>query len=394
MTTRRRTRGEGSITKTTAGNYRVRLDCGYVNGKRKQLSATCATLAEARIKLREFEKTTAETSNLAAGINMTLMGLCKLYVDTKLKNEEIRETTAYYYFKRMQALPPALLNTTLVKLKTKMFDDFIDSEKARGIKPRTTKTTVTILSSVLNYAVKTLKTLPSNPLQGSKRLARVNTKPDIEILSEDEHARIRGYLERAYLACYDTTNMEKPNSLGFMYIAYMIAYELGMRESEILGLRWSRINFKNNTLVVDNQRVLVAGKGSIDSTPKTPASIRVIVVSKGLINILAKYKTRFQHTEEDDYVFSRDVNGTKIWSRSRLIVSFKSTLAAVGITRHFTFHAIRHTNATRLIEKSNNDYKTVSERLGHSSVNITFDIYAHAIKRQHQLAATLMDCTQ
>lgn len=52
MTTRRRTKGEGSIIKTPNNKYRVRLDCGYIDGKRKQLSATCDTLITARAKLR------------------------------------------------------------------------------------------------------------------------------------------------------------------------------------------------------------------------------------------------------------------------------------------------------------------------------------------------------
>ena len=76
-----------------------------------------------------------------------------------------------------------------------------------------------------------------------------------------------------------------------------------------------------------------------------------------------------------------------------LIRIFNQVLLEVGITRKFTFHMIRHTNATRLIEKSGNNYKLVSERLGHASVSTTFDFYAHVIKKQHQLAAELMDST-
>ena len=117
-------------------------------------------------------------------------------------------------------------------------------------------------------------------------------------------------------------------------------------------------------------------------------------MSDGLIEILTKHKETFQLSEQDDYVFSKDFNGTKVLLAESLRSSFKRFLSKAGITRHFTFHMLRHTNATRLIELTGNDYKTVSERLGHASVSVTFNVYAHAIKKQHQLAANLMDCTK
>ncbi|MDO4921776.1 MAG: tyrosine-type recombinase/integrase [Phascolarctobacterium sp.] len=392
MTTRRRTKGEGSITKTTSGKYRVRLDCGYTDGKRKQMTATCATLSEARIKLRYFEEINS-TTNVAASMNMTVQQLFQAYIDYKRKRDDVKETTIYNYECRLKFLPDYIKECTLNKINTTLIDKYIDDLKVKGLKETTIKTNITILGCIFNYAVQILRIIPSSPIRGCKKVMKVKIKPNIEILSEDEHKNIRAYLEKCYKERVNSKFI-KPDSKTFLYIAYMLAYELGLREGEILGLRYSRINLNDKTIVIDNQLVRIGSKGSFNSTPKSAASIRLLVISDGLTNILREYKERFQYNESDDYLFSKDINGQNMLTNSTLLAIFKKTLKMVGITRHFTFHMIRHTNATRLIEKTNNDYKTVSERLGHSSVAITFNVYAHIIKKQHQLAATLMDCTK
>lgn len=392
MTTRRRTKGEGSITKTTNGKYRVRIEGGYFEGKRIQLSATCSTLAEARVKLREFEKLRSST-NVAASTQMSFRQLCQSYIAYKRKKEDIKETTLYDYDRRLKALPTPLLDMPLNKIATDSIDHYITDMRLKGIKDNTIKTNITIIGGVFNYAIRILNLIQTNPIHGAKHISMPSMKPNMEILSEDEHKRIRTYMERNYQECFNS-KASKPNYKAFVFIAYMLAYELGLREGEVLGLRWSRINFEEKTILIDNQIVKISNQGVFDTSPKTLASIRTLIVSDGLLNILREYMSRFRHTAEDDHLFSKDIKGTKILLGSTLYRNFKKALRAVGITRHFTFHMIRHTNATRLIEKTGNDYKTVSERLGHSSVSITFNVYAHAIKKQHQLAASLMDCTK
>ena len=388
MTTRRRPKGEGSITKTNNGKYRVRLDCGYFEGKRKQISATCATSAEARKKLREFEKLRAGV-NLAVSMEMLLLELSNHYLHAKHHRKEIKESTLAYYRQIVKTLPEWLLLKTLNKINTPLIDKYILSLQEQGFKPRTVRARVMYLSSLFNYAIRTLKITTNNPVSGSIKIDVPDTKLNIEILSEAEHRLLRSILSEHYEK-WASSGSKKPTTEALMYLAYMMAYELGIREGEVLGLKWSKINFDERTIIIDNQRHRIPKFGIVDTEPKTKSSIRLLVVSDGLIKILTRHKSLFN---VNDYVFSKDFNG-KVWSNNSLMAVFKKILKEAGITRRFTFHMIRHTNATRLIEKSGNDYKTVSERLGHSSVSMTFNIYAHAIKKQHQLAATLMDCTQ
>ena len=60
---------------------------------------------------------------------------------------------------------------------------------------------------------------------------------------------------------------------------------------------------------------------------------------------------------------------------------FKKYLEEAGITRHFVFHDIRHTNASLLIDKKVEPL-VIAERLGHSSVNVSYNVYGHIIDRE------------
>lgn len=391
-TKRRRTKGEGSITKMANSKYRVRLDCGYVDGKRKQLSGTADSLAEARVLLRGFMKL-REEADVAVSMNMTFEALAKNFLEYKRTRDVIRGTSLYAYEKIINNAIKSFGTKTLSKITTKDIDEHILKLRRQELKESTIRTHLTVLGIVFHYAIKALKILAVSPLEGHLYVDTHYHKSEMEILSESEFEALRCVLKRYYdesLMCLD----RKPSATALLYIAFMIAYETGMRKGEILGLRWSRINFSEHTILVDNQRVHIKKRGTIDSVPKTLSSKRTIIISEGLIEILTKHKASFQFSEQDDYVFSKDFNGTRVLEASSLRIPFNQCLKEAGITRRFTFHMIRHTNATRLIELSGNDYKTVSERLGHSSVTITFNVYAHTIKKQHQLAANLMDCTK
>ena len=386
--TKRRTKGEGSITKTTSGTYRVRIDCGYIGGKRKQLSATCTTLVEARAKLREFEKLREEI-NIPVSTQMTFKQLFDKYIEYKTQRGDVKPTTLNQYNNNLRATPDILMNLPLIKITPTVMMDVINTFKSRGNKESTINTKLLFYKGVFKFAIKKLKLLQTSPLDDVSINNKKVLKLDVEILSEQEHKDLRTYLAKQYQDEVKEGRLY-PSALGFTYLSYMLAYELGLREAEVVGLKWSRINFDQNTIIIDNQRIRLPKQGTFDATPKTVSSQRILVVSKGLIKILAEH--RINYPFKDDYVFSKGHN--KVLSISSIIGGFQKALAKVGITRHFTFHMIRHTNATRLIELSGNDYKTVSERLGHSSVSVTFDVYAHAIKKQHQLAAQLMDCTK
>ena len=137
---------------------------------------------------------------------------------------------------------------------------------------------------------------------------------------------------------------------------------------------WKDIDFKTNIFLITKtiQRIYIKDKENniskvIISTPKTQNANREIPISKEFSDILKKLKTN-----SDNYVLS---NGNRYIEPRTYRKYFNKVLKNVKI-KHFNFHSLRHTFATNCISLGC-DYKTVSELLGHSSVNITLNLYVH-----------------
>ncbi|MBQ6016437.1 MAG: site-specific integrase [Clostridiales bacterium] len=175
------------------------------------------------------------------------------------------------------------------------------------------------------------------------------------------------------LEAYLTANMS-PENLGIILCLYT-----GMRIGEICALKWSDVDFES-CLVNVNRTVLrirnteKRGKQPktviVTGTPKTETSQRVIPVPKAIGRLL---KSEGKQMPGDYYVATCS---NHLMEPRRYYEKYKQILRKCGITTDYTFHALRHTYATRCIE-SGIDPKVVSELLGHSSVTITLNRYVH-----------------
>ena len=148
----------------------------------------------------------------------------------------------------------------------------------------------------------------------------------------------------------------------------------GIRIGELCALKWKDIDFKNNILNINKtlQRVYIKDKQInksklIITNPKTHNAEREIPLNKDFAKELKKFKT-----DNEDYILS----GSRKWIEPRTYRRFFArTLEKVKIDK-INFHGLRHTFATNCI-KLGVDYKTVSELLGHATVNITLNLYVH-----------------
>lgn len=161
-----------------------------------------------------------------------------------------------------------------------------------------------------------------------------------------------------------------PTELGIVITLYT-----GLRIGEICALTWDDIDLENRLITVRHTvtRVSLEQPGSkstlvIDS-PKTPASLRTIPICSRLNEILNKYKpatpSRFVVSTTDTFVSPRTFE-----------YRFHGILKKHNI-QDIHFHALRHTFATRCIERSV-DVKSLSQILGHSSATITLKTYVHS----------------
>lgn len=171
----------------------------------------------------------------------------------------------------------------------------------------------------------------------------------------------------------------------------------GLRRGEVLGLKWSDIDFKKSIMEIKRTLQYLPDRGIFENETKTKSSNRVIKLPQTVISDLKSYKV-WQIKQrllvgdkwmESDYIFTNDFgeplrpDSLSSWF-SRLIKAHSDTLPYV------TLHSLRHTNATLLIA-SGVPITTVSSRLGHTNSNTTGKIYAHAIRSADEAAAETLE---
>ncbi len=173
---------------------------------------------------------------------------------------------------------------------------------------------------------------------------------------------------------------------------FILALGTGLRIGELTALKWQDIDFQKGILnvvramsnaYIPKELGLTIPKDRI-TTPKTKTSIRTITIPDIILEELKQYK-REQDIHKDkykeiyvdeDYVFANPIG--KYILPDTLRKSFSKVLKDNNI-RHINFHGLRHTYATRLFEKGV-PLKIIQKLLGHSSLEITADIYTHIIK--------------
>lgn len=174
---------------------------------------------------------------------------------------------------------------------------------------------------------------------------------------------------------------------------YYLAITTGLRQGELLGLKWEDIDFSSGILQVKRQLQRVPGKGVRLSEPKTKAGRRQIQLGPESVNQLIIHRRRQDIEREGDrweehgLVFPSSV-GTPTGQRN-LIRSFKRLLKKAGLP-DIRFHDLRHTAATLML-LNGIPLIVVSRRLGHSKPSVTLDIYGHYLPGMQAEAAVMMD---
>ncbi|GAW91903.1 site-specific integrase [Calderihabitans maritimus] len=163
-----------------------------------------------------------------------------------------------------------------------------------------------------------------------------------------------------------------------------------MRRGEILGLRWKDIDLKKGTISI-RQILVTTAEGLRFQEPKTEKSRRSVAISPAVIEALKKHRQR--QLEEalilgkpeaaKGLVFTSQA-GTPINPRN-LARHFESVIKKEGLPP-IPFHALRHTHATLMLQGGVHP-KVVSERLGHSGIGTTMDIYSHVMPDMQKEAA-------
>ena len=236
-----------------------------------------------------------------------------------------------------------------------------------GLSDKTIKDIGTLLKLTLKGAIKDNLI---DYLDLDFRYPKKEKKNKIYTFSKKEQKKIVDY-------CLENLDIK---NMGILLTLYS-----GLRIGELCALKWSDIDLKKNILSVNKtiQRIYLKDVGKskmIISSPKTKNANRVIPLNSEFASLLKQFKT-----DNNNYFLSNDT----VWMEPRSFRKYYyDMIQELGIS-NITFHSLRHTFASNCI-RLGVDYKTVSELLGHSSVNITLNIYVHSQMSQKKKCINLI----
>lgn len=180
----------------------------------------------------------------------------------------------------------------------------------------------------------------------------------------------------------------------YLYIPILIAIYTGMRRGEILGLMWQDIDLEKGILKI--VRSLNSTKNGLElSNPKTNKSIRSIAIPQIVVKELKRHKIlqkenklKFGSSYQDSGMVCTLEDGTMI-NPKNLSRDFHRILENNNLPV-VRFHDLRHSHASLLV-KLGVQPKVISERLGHSNISITMDLYSHVYSETDREVANMFE---
>lgn len=379
----RRGHGEGSIFKRPDGRWEAQmtLEASGVSGAvgaKKRKSFYGKTRAEAAHKLatalREQElglPIAREEQTVAQFVTSWLESVAPPVLKDRT-HQRYRELLTLH-------VTPTLGMARLAWLTPQQVQDLYSAKLAEGL----SSTTVNHLHMVLHRMLDRAMRLDLVARNVSERVDAPPMRPKaIHPLSRDAVQQLL------------TTAAARGDRLEALYL---LAVTTGMRQGELLALRWSDVDLAHPSrpsLRVQHTVQRVHG-AFVTSTPKTAASRRRIALTQAAVSALTAQRARQEYEralagfawQEHDLVFATEI-GT-LQSADRVRYQFWAALKAAGLPR-VRFHDLRHTCATLLLGQHINP-KIVSEMLGHATVAITLDIYSHVLPDMQQDATAVLD---
>lgn len=268
---------------------------------------------------------------------------------------------------------PGLGAVRLCELQPHAVQRFVNGLQRGGLSPKTVKNIHGVLCKALSEAVR-VRYIASNPAAGC-------------ILPKIVRDEIHPFDAEEIAAFMDGIRGNPSEAVFF------VALNTGMRLSEILGLRWSRVDFKKGTIRVDAQLLVKRGADSVrelglpkNSRPRTfIAAPAVMECLRGVERRQKEWRLQAGPVWSNplDLVFTNEMG--EDMPHATVEHRFSRVLASAGIEGH-RFHDLRHTFTVESI-RAGVDVKTLSANLGHSSVAFTLDVYGHVTKDMQQEAA-------
>jgi integrase len=378
--TKRRGNGEGSITRhKKSGLYMARYWVELPEGRRVRKTIYGKT--------RELvaEELTQALANRNRGIvvddeNMTVEQFMTRWLEDTARGNLAPRTFHNYHLQIRRHIVPAIGRVKLSKLTPAHVQSLYASKLRDGLKPSSVRTIHAVLRRALGQATK-WNMIPRNPA----------ADVDPPRVRQDEIKPLSPSQARMFL---DAARGDRFEAL------YVLSLTTGLRMGEALGLRWTDIEFGDETLRVNRQLQRLRRVGDkagtlVFSEPKN-ASRRTLDLPQRALEALRTHRKRQLEEQlrtgaagrENNLVFASTI-GTPLDAQNIINRHFKPLLRNAELPA-IRWHDLRHTCATLLLSRGTHP-KLVQHLLGHASIAITLDRYSHWIPSMGRHTATAME---
>ena len=374
---RRRSRGDGALFQDASGRWRGAIVVTDPDtGTRVRRAVSGRTMAVARERLDKVRRDLEQGIGLKRGSPKTLAAYAAVWLPAL--RQRVRPSTwrSHEQYLRLYVLP-AIGGAALAQLTPTSVERMTAAMIGRGLSPTTARGARTTLRMILRDAER--DGIVARNVAALARPPRL-VRHELRVLTAAETRRL---LEGT-----------ADDDLGPLFA---VAATTGLRQGEILGLRWQDVELTGSapTLTV-NRSLARTADGYELAEPKTARSRRTLDLAPVAVTALRRQRTR----QKEARLAAGD-----LWQDTRRLVftdqlgralrganvthTFSDSLARLGLP-HVRFHDLRHGAASMLLAQGV-PLKVVSETLGHSGITVTADTYAHLDREQRRGAADAIE---
>ncbi|MCD7729050.1 MAG: site-specific integrase [Clostridia bacterium] len=191
---------------------------------------------------------------------------------------------------------------------------------------------------------------------------------------------------------HNLDSVDKKDFRKAIVIKFMLL--TGVRRAEMMGVKWSDIDFDRKVVHIRRSRMYDRELGHYEKNPKTKTSVRDIPLAASLIADLKKYMDWFREADEhfDDKLdkYYIVVNDYRLPASYGIIKNWLKKFETIFGTKKVTAHGLRHTYCSLLLSQ-NVPLQTVSKYMGHSDSVVTLQVYSHFIPDTKDNALSALD---
>ncbi len=354
---KRRGNQEGAIYQKKNGRWQAQVSIG---GRR--ISKSFPSKKESTGWIREVENQKGKGLNFTT-FNLTFRDFFQQWLSLIKPRLRIKTWLQYKSIGDFHLLPK-LGRIKLAQLTPTVIQGLYAEKLNSGVGTRSVQLMHAVLRNSLGFAERQ-GIIPSNP---TKRVDKpAHAKTEMLVLNDDQVRRL--------LTAAAGHSIE---------VLLQLAIATGMRQGELLGLKWSDVDWASSTIKVQRQLQRIQSVGLVFTQPKSKASVRTIQLGSMTLRKLMEHKDR---QDQGELIFPSSV-GTPMEPRI-LLAQFKALLRLAGLPK-IRFHDLRHTAASLMLMSGMNLMR-ITRQLGHSKPSITLDIYGHLIPGLESESAERLD---